>query len=132
MYRLYDEAGSLLYVGASSTPAARLMEHRDKAWWPAIDSMTVEQFNSRREALVAETAAIGSERPRYNRRRSIDSDPVRTVRVSDEDWNAAQDRVWELRDRYVFHDYLRLAVRAFAKDPAAARAALEEIEGEEA
>ena len=56
-------------------------------------------------------------------------DPVRTVRVSDEDWNAAQDRVWELRDRSVFHDYLRLAVRAFAKDPAAARAALEEIEG---
>jgi hypothetical protein len=37
LYRLYDETGQLLYVGITTYPPKRFVEHeRDKPWWPQV------------------------------------------------------------------------------------------------
>jgi len=59
-------------------------------------------------------------------------DPVRTVRVPDELWQAAQDRAWERREKEGVSALLRLAVRAYVADPDALEAACRKIIGEEA
>lgn len=72
VYRVYDEAGELLYVGASVNVSRRLTYHQRGAavgnrWWgPAVKTITLEHFPSRAEALAAETQAIATERPRFN------------------------------------------------------------------
>lgn len=57
-------------------------------------------------------------------------DPVRTVRVPDELWQAAQDRVWERREKEGVAAPLRLALRAYVADPDAFEAACRRIVGE--
>ncbi|MFD5451240.1 GIY-YIG nuclease family protein [Streptomyces sp. NPDC127100] len=67
LYRLYDASKHLLYVGISRDPEVRWEQHaRQKYWWPAVASRTVEWCESRREAERAEAQAIARERPRYN------------------------------------------------------------------
>lgn len=67
LYRFYDAAGVLLYVGISRNPVARWAQHAtDKAWWPQVRKKTVELFGSRREAEIAEGRAIRSESPLHN------------------------------------------------------------------
>lgn len=67
LYRLYDVAGVLLYVGISGDPAFRQTQHAaDKPWWHEVAETTVEWFNNREVALGREGAAIRRERPKYN------------------------------------------------------------------
>lgn len=67
LYRFYDHADRLLYVGISLHAAQRAAEHRaDKQWWSDVARMDVEHLNSRVEALEAELIAIRSERPIHN------------------------------------------------------------------
>lgn len=67
LYRFFDAAGRLLYVGISSQPFARLMQHReDKPWWSDIASTKLEHFGDRALALAAELAAIKAENPLHN------------------------------------------------------------------
>lgn len=67
LYRIYDIAGVLLYVGISGDPAFRQSQHAaDKPWWHEVDAMTVEWFNNREAAAGREGAAIRREKPKYN------------------------------------------------------------------
>ena len=67
LYRHFNAAGELLYVGVSLSAVARLSCHsRTSPWYPMIARVTVEPFRSRRAALEAEQVAIRTERPRYN------------------------------------------------------------------
>ncbi|MFE0353620.1 GIY-YIG nuclease family protein [Streptomyces nigra] len=67
LYRFFDEAGELLYVGISGDPELRRTQHsKDKSWWPEVMDSTVEWFNNRDVALGKEAAAIRREKPRYN------------------------------------------------------------------
>lgn len=67
LYRHYDAAGVLLYVGISTAHIRRLKDHRfGSCWYWDIARIEVEHFASRPEALAAEAAAIRRERPRYN------------------------------------------------------------------
>jgi predicted GIY-YIG superfamily endonuclease len=67
LYRFRDEHGGLLYVGIAEDPDRRQAEHATrKAWWPEVFDHTVEWHPTRELALVAEAAAIRTERPRYN------------------------------------------------------------------
>ncbi|MEU0659591.1 GIY-YIG nuclease family protein [Streptomyces lavendulocolor] len=67
LYRLRNSAGRLLYVGISSSPQRRWVEHSiDKPWWPEVSDLSLEWHGSRGEALDAEMEAIRSERPLYN------------------------------------------------------------------
>lgn len=67
LYRWFNTANELLYVGISNNVARRTDQHNDsKAWWNQVDYCRVERFASRGLALAAETEAIHNEHPIYN------------------------------------------------------------------
>ena len=67
LYRHFDKAGKLLYVGISLSAIARLRAHRDSSdWYDEISTVSIEKFNTREEALEAEQRAIIEERPLRN------------------------------------------------------------------
>lgn len=76
LYRAYDAAGQLLYVGISMSLDGRLTKHRRTEWWPLVAEITVQWFEGREPAKAAERAAIIAEAPLYNRAR-----PPRPVRI---------------------------------------------------
>jgi prevent-host-death family protein len=94
LYRLYDEAGVLLYIGISHQPDVRFEQHsKVKEWWPQVARREVQWFDDRPSAAVAEADAIRSEDPEYNgtysprRKRStvrdaVAEDGVREVSLS--------------------------------------------------
>lgn len=67
LYRHYDKAGVLLYVGVSLNPVARLQQHRRAAhWFYQIARIEVEYFGDRDTAIDAESTAITTENPLHN------------------------------------------------------------------
>lgn len=67
LYRFFDTDGELLYVGITMNPSARWPKHKaGKEWWAEVETITLETFASRDEALDAECDAIKTERPRHN------------------------------------------------------------------
>lgn len=72
LYRHFDAAGSLLYVGISLSAVQRLAQHKStSAWFSQIARVDVEWLDTREAALAAEAAAIVAENPRCNRARPI-------------------------------------------------------------
>ena len=70
LYRWYDAADQLLYVGISWILMERTVAHANtQPWWPEIALCRVEWFPTRREAAAAERRAIAEEKPRHNRLR---------------------------------------------------------------
>lgn len=67
LYRHFDAAGCLLYVGISLSAVNRLKQHvADKEWACDIATVTVQQYPTREDALDAEKAAIIAEKPLWN------------------------------------------------------------------
>ena len=67
LYRHFDKAGALLYVGISSNALSRAGQHfSEKMWAIEVVRFTVEHFPDREAALAAEKHAIITERPKYN------------------------------------------------------------------
>jgi hypothetical protein len=67
LYRFFDNAGELLYVGITMNPAARWKQHsKDKDWWTEVANITVEPHPGREAVLEAERLAILTEKPLYN------------------------------------------------------------------
>ncbi|SDL33444.1 GIY-YIG nuclease family protein [Streptomyces indicus] len=67
LYRLYDAAGVLLYVGITHDPDARWASHAaTKPWWGDVERRVLEWHDSRDAAEVAEVETIRTELPRYN------------------------------------------------------------------
>ena len=72
LYRLYDSDDQLLYIGITTYPPKRFVEHeRDKPWWPQVARRDVEWIESRTQAETAERCAIAAEGPKYNRIHNI-------------------------------------------------------------
>lgn len=70
VYRLYDAAAQLLYVGIAEDFDSRFRQHSyNKAWWSDIRHKDVIWFNRRIDALAEEARAIEHEQPIHNRRR---------------------------------------------------------------
>ena len=67
VYRLYDEAGTLLYIGSAYDPAKRSRAHRDKPWWPLVVRREDEWHPTREAAYIAETEAIEEGTPPGNK-----------------------------------------------------------------
>lgn len=74
LYRYFDAAGRLLYVGISADPLVRMEAHKGGRWWRSIRSATFEWFDTRREAMEAEKVAIKAEGPIHNVTH-VDRDP---------------------------------------------------------
>ncbi|MFI0827224.1 hypothetical protein ACH4Q7_22525 [Streptomyces roseolus] len=66
MYRLFDAAGNLLYVGSAYDPDHRCKAHRGEAWWPEVTRRTDEWVESRGHAYSREMEAIAAEEPMHN------------------------------------------------------------------
>jgi hypothetical protein len=68
VYRLYNAAGVLLYVGKSIAPEQRtIMGHGDSSpWWPEVARQKVTWYRSEDDALSAEARAIADEHPVHN------------------------------------------------------------------
>lgn len=68
VYRFWDAEPLLLYVGITSTPLKRFKAHsRKSTWWPEIARMQVVGYPNRKAALAAESRAIHTEGPIWNR-----------------------------------------------------------------
>lgn len=68
LYRIYDAAGELLYVGITHDIPMRFREHKgDKRWWRTrAHRYVVHWYPSREIAAAHEREAIKSERPEFN------------------------------------------------------------------
>lgn len=68
LYRVWDDAGVLLYVGITTDVSRRLEEHARAPWWPGDGRALVrlEGPYSATRALAEESLAILREGPRYN------------------------------------------------------------------
>lgn len=68
VYRLFDAAGALLYVGATATKETRLRAHSRRAmWWPEVATHTFIRYPDEASAREAESIAIRTENPKYNK-----------------------------------------------------------------
>lgn len=71
VYRLYDAAGVLLYVGISSRPDKRFEEHRKtKRWWFRVATREITWHQDRYAAEAEEYGVIQHEDPPYNMQHS--------------------------------------------------------------
>lgn len=69
VYRLYDSAGALLYVGVTSNPDARFGAHSlIQPWWAQVAARDVTWYPTRTEGKAAEAEAVRTENPLHNRR----------------------------------------------------------------
>lgn len=67
VYKLYDGAGVLLYVGITSRGMGRLGEHlHERDWWGRVASTKFEHYPERGAALQRERTIIQAESPIYN------------------------------------------------------------------
>ena len=70
VYRLFDRAGRLLYIGATYSVPLRMENHRySTPWFADVARVESESYPTRREAFAAEAAAIQAEVPLRNVRR---------------------------------------------------------------
>lgn len=74
VYRLFNQDGSVIYIGSTGNLKQRLSAHRrDKSWWPEVDRVETEAHPDRDSAYAAEDAAILAEKPRHNARSRVGS-----------------------------------------------------------
>ena len=69
LYRLFDDSGTLLYVGITNDVRQRFAAHATtQPWWGEVADCRTEFFSTRTALDAAERVAIQSESPRYNKR----------------------------------------------------------------
>lgn len=67
LYRMYDVAGNVLYIGRTIQPLSRLQNHKsEKDWWEHVRHISLEHFGSAEELRRAELEAIENEHPIHN------------------------------------------------------------------
>jgi excinuclease UvrABC nuclease subunit len=66
LYRHFDAAGQLLYVGISLNSIQRTAAHRSKDWFELIARIEIIWLPTRAHALAAEAIAIARENPLWN------------------------------------------------------------------
>jgi predicted GIY-YIG superfamily endonuclease len=73
LYRFFNAKNELLYVGITNNPFNRFSGHsKDKEWFKEITHSTLEHYPNRLAVDRAETMAIKSEKPKYNRAKNPD------------------------------------------------------------
>lgn len=68
LYRFFNSKDELLYVGITNNPFNRFSGHsKDKTWFHEIAYSTFEHYPNRLAVDKAETKAIKTEKPKYNK-----------------------------------------------------------------
>lgn len=69
LYRHFNQAGELVYVGISNNAVLRTNGHKGGSrWFDQVVRIDIERYPSRAEALIAEENAILTEKPMFNLR----------------------------------------------------------------
>lgn len=89
VYRLYDQQGTLLYIGKTNHPYRRFFTSRTahattKDWWPEVIEAHLSCYVDERTAFEAERHAIKWEQPLHNKDLSgphtqIEPEPLYTI-----------------------------------------------------
>lgn len=133
VYRLYNTNGELLYVGISSRPEARWMQHlATKDWWRDVSRFSIEWHESRKLAADAELTAIADERPLHNiagalwkgdlgtrgvkLRRTVGKTPNVPIRIDADLWEAFGDVVGKGKRSAAIRAFIRSVVEAAEDD----------------
>lgn len=67
VYRVYDPAGTLIYVGCTTDLETRIRTHATGTWWaPQAARVKARVYPTVREARAVESEAIRDEKPRWN------------------------------------------------------------------
>lgn len=92
LYRIWGEAGQLLYIGISNDFGRRWKEHaKQQPWWAEMRRLAVDEWlDSRKAAQQAEEAAIKAEGPKYNKRHAAAPGPQPETRSIGPRLGAAQ------------------------------------------
>jgi hypothetical protein len=80
VYRCYDAEGDLLYIGSSIDVRQRLRAHKapgvgGSRWWPEVDRVECEGYDTEAKCRLAEAEAIRREPSRYNRAGIVAASP---------------------------------------------------------
>lgn len=68
LYRNFDKAATLLYVGVSFSAIVRLFQHKkDSRWFDQIHKVEISHWRTRADLLIAEKNAIQLEAPIFNK-----------------------------------------------------------------
>jgi predicted GIY-YIG superfamily endonuclease len=118
LYRHYNQAGDLLYVGISTNHRRRSQQHQcGSEWYADVSKITIEWFDDKHSARQAEADAIFNEQPIYNKAHKYGSNSKACV-VS---MNESQSRLLNeaaSRTGLDLEQYLRFcALRAAANWP---------------
>lgn len=80
VYRYFNGAGLVLYVGVSQDFSKRWATHsKQQVWWDQVARCTVDFYASWPEATEVEDIAIATERPVYN----LAGSPVAVLHVAE-------------------------------------------------
>ena len=66
VYRMFDDNGSLLYIGMTSHSGRRFNDHSGKSWFSLVAVITLERHPGAARAAGAERLAILAEKPVFN------------------------------------------------------------------
>lgn len=67
LYEIYNQRGEFLYVGVTTLPYKRLLEHKLlRPWWSDASTITWQRMPDRDTALRIETDLILNKNPIYN------------------------------------------------------------------
>lgn len=66
LYRHFDSAGRLLYIGIANSPKRRMYGHALAPWFKQVTRSTFQRLRNRAEAALAEVEAIRTEQPLWN------------------------------------------------------------------
>ena len=94
LYRMFDVAGQLLYVGITVSVEARMTSHRGlQPWWPSVATIRLEHFPDRASVDRAELEAIRTEAPLHNVARRTDPKP--STRLTPQHTVAIDNTLWQ-------------------------------------
>jgi len=93
LYRHFDAEGNLLYVGISKSTMDRLAQHSEKDWYSSISNVTIEKFDERNDAIIAERKAIIAERPIWNKQRFTSPRVIQSQGMSSAELIAWRERM---------------------------------------
>ena len=69
LYRCFNADGDLLYVGITSEGFKRFRVHGNrKEWWPEVDTIKVQHFETQADCRAEEKRLIRALQPPYNAR----------------------------------------------------------------
>jgi predicted GIY-YIG superfamily endonuclease len=104
VYRFYDHAGDLLYVGMTKHLERRIEEHsKSQRWWGDVSQVACEEVATRKDAWELEARRIDELRPIHNgpfRPRPTPAELLAEARDRLRDSVASLDRqITQVRDR---------------------------------